>query len=630
MPVVPPTYGYEKAGHPEVKIGPAGAGAWLKPEDCQLRAPIIIQELHMPFDIGLVMAGAVSAGAYTAGAIDFLLQALDAWYAEKGADPDCPNHDVNLKVMTGASAGAFISAMLAVVLNEEFPPITDYPHPPPPKNESDPNKLFDAWVNLIDIDGLTKHQDLDDDPGPVKAFLDSTVLDRIADRVFKPGTARAARRPYVAEPVLLTVTLTNLRGVPYEIDFVGRAASPMPYIMTVHADIMTFAVPAPGSTANTADAVPLNGPVGSGNWPKLRDAALASGAFPGGLVPRALERPPDDYRTRKWYFPHPREVNGKHECGFVDTLKPAFGILPDDFNYNFLNVDGGTMDNEPIGRARELLDPDDPAGINKSHAGAQSAILMIDPFPDNGAFDQKDDFHKSYTLLRMAPRILKALINQARFKPGELTRAIDPNVFNQFLIAPIRSGGHAAFLYPIASGGLGGFGGFLSRDFRAHDFQLGRRNIQQFLRRHFVLPESNALFETWTPAAKDKFRVKRDKQNRTIDPDTGKVKDSQGNVVDPEQPVTTYLPIVPLVGAMTKPEASPIWPSYARVRIETLRQQITDRAKVVVERLISTMSGMGAKFLLRRAWWLKRDDLIENNLMKPVIADLEQRGLMIK
>src|SRR4051812_2335307 len=38
----------------------------------------------MPFDIGLVMAGAVSAGAYTAGAIDFLLQALDTWYAEKG------------------------------------------------------------------------------------------------------------------------------------------------------------------------------------------------------------------------------------------------------------------------------------------------------------------------------------------------------------------------------------------------------------------------------------------------------------------------------------------------------------------------------------------------------------------
>jgi hypothetical protein len=33
------------------------------------------------FEIGLVMAGAVSAGAYTAGVVDFLIQALDQWHA---------------------------------------------------------------------------------------------------------------------------------------------------------------------------------------------------------------------------------------------------------------------------------------------------------------------------------------------------------------------------------------------------------------------------------------------------------------------------------------------------------------------------------------------------------------------
>ena len=31
------------------------------------------------FEIGLVMAGAVSAGAYTAGVVDFLIEALDTW-----------------------------------------------------------------------------------------------------------------------------------------------------------------------------------------------------------------------------------------------------------------------------------------------------------------------------------------------------------------------------------------------------------------------------------------------------------------------------------------------------------------------------------------------------------------------
>ena len=39
--------------------------------------------ISMPFRIALNMAGAVSAGAYTAGVLDFLIDALDAWYAEK-------------------------------------------------------------------------------------------------------------------------------------------------------------------------------------------------------------------------------------------------------------------------------------------------------------------------------------------------------------------------------------------------------------------------------------------------------------------------------------------------------------------------------------------------------------------
>jgi hypothetical protein len=40
-----------------------------------------------PFDIGLVRAGAVSAGAYTAGVIDFLVQALDGANAAGKAVP---------------------------------------------------------------------------------------------------------------------------------------------------------------------------------------------------------------------------------------------------------------------------------------------------------------------------------------------------------------------------------------------------------------------------------------------------------------------------------------------------------------------------------------------------------------
>lgn len=43
-------------------------------------------------------------------------------------------------------------------------------------------------------------------------------------------------------------------------------------------------------------------------------------------------------------------------------------------------------------------------------------------------------------------------------------------------------------------GALGGFSGFFSVAYRHHDFMLGRRNCQQFLRQHFVLAADNPSF----------------------------------------------------------------------------------------------------------------------------------------
>src|SRR3974390_2880921 len=70
------------------------------------------------FQIGLTMSGAISAGAYTAGVLDFLIEALDAWEdARNGPDADTvPNHRVGIKVMSGASAGAITAAVSAIAL----------------------------------------------------------------------------------------------------------------------------------------------------------------------------------------------------------------------------------------------------------------------------------------------------------------------------------------------------------------------------------------------------------------------------------------------------------------------------------------------------------------------------------
>ena len=48
------------------------------------------------FEIALVMAGTISAGAYTAGVVDFLLEALSEWEkARKCKNPLCPPHRVD-------------------------------------------------------------------------------------------------------------------------------------------------------------------------------------------------------------------------------------------------------------------------------------------------------------------------------------------------------------------------------------------------------------------------------------------------------------------------------------------------------------------------------------------------------
>ena len=79
------------------------------------------------FEIGLVMAGAVSAGAYTAGVMDYLIETLEAWEEAKKIERDklksdpnyqssIPLHDIEIKVMTGASAGGMTTAIAAVEL----------------------------------------------------------------------------------------------------------------------------------------------------------------------------------------------------------------------------------------------------------------------------------------------------------------------------------------------------------------------------------------------------------------------------------------------------------------------------------------------------------------------------------
>src|SRR5580704_14579289 len=112
------------------------------------------------FHVGINMAGAVSAGAYTAGVLDFLMEALEQWDAAKASKTlPVPMHDISIDVFSGASAGGMCAAIAAVMLQGAFEHIRN-PADIMVKNTT--NRFYESWVNRIDIEPLLGSSDLVD------------------------------------------------------------------------------------------------------------------------------------------------------------------------------------------------------------------------------------------------------------------------------------------------------------------------------------------------------------------------------------------------------------------------------------------------------------------------------------
>ncbi|MDT8451047.1 MAG: patatin-like phospholipase family protein [Wenzhouxiangellaceae bacterium] len=491
-------------------------------------------------ELGLVMAGAVSAGAYTAGVVDFLIQALEEWQrAREAGDDTAPPHEVRLRIISGASAGGMTAAMLAgLAAGREHRPIGN----DDPGEDVADNVLYQSWVNDIDIEPLLGRRDLDDDR--LVSLLDSTVLDEIAEHAL-PLDRAGQRRAWVDENAELILTIANLRGVPYNIPFAddsdGRAAPERPgHGMRQHRDYLHFSFGEEPGTASHR----LDWQMRGDNWLLLRQAALATGAFPLGLAPRRIGQGGDFYNQRRFRTEGRGKLpDGDCECIVEPEILPAWGG-PAPADYAFTAVDGGLFDNEPYELTRSRLNRNRPEDFDES--ATRRIMLAVDPFPNTQNFaDEEAGEPDSLPALLLG--LLGAMKNQGRFKPAELAVAARHISASRRIIAPSRDGAQEDES-PIASGPLGGFAGFLDRNFRHHDFMLGRANCQSFLRNHFSLPADNALIADWTEAQR--------RTHRTAD---GKC------------------PVIPLFGSARDEVVVPPWPSIAGERIDDLRRKLKKR-----------------------------------------------------
>ncbi len=579
------------------------------------------QEPGNVFELGLTLAGAISAGAYTAGVLDFLFQALDEWDEHRGVN-GTPQHRVVLKVITGASAGAIAGALSAVALARGLhpEPLTQDERDacfPSYRSQMQPHRcvlpaMWRTWVELPDMmksgdgPGLLGLDDLRERGAEVRSLLDATVLDRIkttAIAVPEKEHQRSIRPPvpYISAQLHVYMTLSNMRGIPYAVGF-GRPDNQ--YGMITHGDRVHYIIEGLGDgrtqnsawldedAKNAAITLPVNSlPVTPGEklgaWDHYGSAALASGAFPIGLAPRRLSYAASNYLNRKLPIDLRPDV-------FIRPSFPA-SLREPASPFVFQTVDGGMVNNNPFDYAQYALFGGPPT--EEQRMGEGRAMVMVAPFPDPPKFLPENVPAPALTAILRA--LYPALVNQARFRISELAPALDERDYSRYVISPrrriprpVRPRDNAANApeerFAIACGLLGGFGGFLSESFRAHDFQLGRRNCQLFLAQSLTAPA--------------------------------------GGIVQGAPASNGEIPVVPLFGSAAEMVPLPRWPQLDLPTFNQLGRRIETRLDAVVRALIDGQTrSRRLRFAMWRGWWWFLRTPTHRTVQATMLSDLVRR-----
>lgn len=179
----------------------------------------------------------------------------------------------------------------------------------------------------------------------------------------------------------------------------------------------------------------------------------------------------------------------------------------------------------------------------------------------------------------MLPNLFTALISQSRFLGESLTAVVSGTSFSRFVLAP--SDAENPTKPALQCGLLGAFGGFFERGFRAHDYQLGRRNCQKFLKDHFRLSIDNPIID----AGLKGFDAARRKA----------VVDS----FDPRQ--RNSIPLIPLCGTAVAEVPAPDQATITSARVGRVLNWIVDRMHSVAKPFLEAALGTGFEDYAARA-----------------------------
>lgn len=323
--------------------------------------------------LAITIAGAVSLGAYEAGATYEILDAI----RQHNENPETlRNGDfICIDVLTGASAGGMTAAILAQKLLYQKATFVDKDGKSSPYD----NPLYNTWVKTISLAGLLNTTDKPSSNGGDPAtlsILSSNLIEQISHEALgqqaPPGQVPILGGMHNAvDPdrgIHLGLALTNINGINYGCPMFDGTK----FRYTEFCDQMLRAL-----SAKDASAAP---------WQEIEEAAVACGAFPFAFRTKDLPR------VRKDYLPCP-------------TLEP----WPNDAQ-TFTYTDGGVLQNQPLGMAKGLVD------CNDQHLNNERRFyLFVSPAPMAG--DENWNLREANTsLLGVGKRLLDIYTGQAGFR----------------------------------------------------------------------------------------------------------------------------------------------------------------------------------------------------------------------
>lgn len=275
----------------------------------------------MPKRIAITIAGAVSLGSYEAGVLYELLEAIRS---HNEAPTTNASDKIFIDVITGASAGAMTAAMVAQRLMFDGPSL----------QHEFKNPLYEAWVDQINLMALAKMKWKE---RKWNSLFSSDLVESIGRKMLVESMRGPCRGPHPAveqvngeaQTLRIGLALTNLNGIDYMIPILGSDEGGFNYTSSLSQKTFTIL---PGSQDN------------QGLWSEICSAAVGSGAFPIAFRPKAIEHSVDEFGV-----PLPKNQNQWQQGQtYVDWKGRS--------SATFAHSDGGVLQNQPLGIAKDLVD----------------------------------------------------------------------------------------------------------------------------------------------------------------------------------------------------------------------------------------------------------------------------------